>query len=294
MESIRSYLNRMVTDFAILDVVEFLLIGLVVYIVYRFLRGTRGARVFRGFVFLLITGFILVQLLASILDLQRVRIIYNVLIQLAVVAAVIIFQPELRRAMIQLGQNPLFRFFLRKEGIAFIDILCGAVERLSRDKIGAIIAIERDTGLLGLVESGKILNAELTSEMLVTIFWPGSPLHDMGVIIRQNRIVAAGCEFPLTQNPPLGPKYGARHRAAVGLSEDSDALIIVVSEETGEISIAVEGRLVEDLSIQQFRRVLTQMLVREQSSSNVASAMGLTAGAKTDKTMEEELEESEE
>jgi len=294
MESIRSYLIRMVTDFAILDVVEFLLIALVVYIVYRFLRGTRGARVFRGFVFLLIAGFILVQLLASILDLQRVRIIYNVLIQLAVVAAVIIFQPELRRAMIQLGQNPLFRFFLRKEGIAFIDILCGAVERLSRDKIGAIIAIERDTGLLGLVESGKILNAELTSEMLVTVFWPGSPLHDMGVIIRQNRIVAAGCEFPLTQNPPLGPKYGARHRAALGLSEDSDALIIVVSEETGEISIAVEGRLVENLSIQQFRRVLTQMLVREQSSSNLASAMGLTAGAKTDKTMEEELEESEE
>ena len=294
MESIRSYLERLVTDLSVLDVVEFLLIGLVVYIVYRFLRGTRGARVFRGFIFLLIAGFILVQLLAGILDLQRVQIIYKVLIQLAVVAAVIIFQPELRRAMIQLGQNPLFRFFLRKEGIAFIDILCSAVERLSRDKIGAIIAVERDTGLLGLVESGRILNAELTSEMLVTIFWPGSPLHDMGVIIRQNRIVAAGCEFPLTQNPPLGPKYGARHRAALGLSEDSDALIIIVSEETGETSIAVEGRLIENLSVQQFRRVLTQMLVREQSSANVASAMGLTAGAKTDKTMEEELEESEE
>ncbi len=294
MESIRSYLERLVTDLSVLDVVEFLLIGLVVYIVYRFLRGTRGARVFRGFIFLLIAGFILVQLLAGILDLQRVQIIYKVLIQLAVVAAVIIFQPELRRAMIQLGQNPLFRFFLRKEGIAFIDILCSAVERLSRDKIGAIIAVERDTGLLGLVESGRILNAELTREMLVTIFWPGSPLHDMGVIIRQNRIVAAGCEFPLTQNPPLGPKYGARHRAALGLSEDSDALIIIVSEETGETSIAVEGRLIENLSVQQFRRVLTQMLVREQSSSNVASALGLTAGAKTDKTMEEELEESEE
>lgn len=294
MESIRSYLNRLVTDFGLLDVVEFLLIGLVVYIVYRFLRGTRGARVFRGFIFLLIAGFILVQLLAGILNLQRVQIIYNVLIQLAVVAAVIIFQPELRRAMIQLGQNPLFRFFLKKEGLAFIDILCGAVEHLSRDKIGAIIAVERDTGLLGLVESGRILNAELTPETLVTIFWPGSPLHDMGVIIRQNRIVAAGCEFPLTQNPPLGPKYGARHRAALGLSEDSDAVVIVVSEETGEISIALEGRLIENLTVQRFRRVLTQMLVREQSSSNVASAMGLTAGAKTDKTMEEKLEESEE
>ncbi|NIA21158.1 MAG: TIGR00159 family protein [Anaerolineaceae bacterium] len=294
MESIRSYLNRLVTDFDAMDVVEFLLIALVVYTVYRFLRGTRGARVFRGFVFLLITGFVLVQLLASLLDMQRVQIIYNVLIQLAVVAAVIIFQPELRRAMIQLGQNPLFRFFLKKEGIAFIDILCGAVEHLSRDKIGAIIAVERDTGLLGLVESGRILNAELTPEMLVTIFWPGSPLHDMGVIIRQNRIVAAGCEFPLTQNPPLGPKYGARHRAALGLSEDSDAVVIIVSEETGEISIALEGRLIENLPVERFRRVLTQMLVREQSSSNVASAMGLTAGAKTDKTMEEKLEESEE
>ncbi|MBN2582411.1 MAG: diadenylate cyclase CdaA [Planctomycetes bacterium] len=286
MEAIKAYVNYRIANFSAMDVVEFVLIGLVIYSVYRFLRGTRGARVFRGFIFLLISAFILVQLLASILKMQRVQIIYNVLIQFAVVAAVIIFQPELRRALIQLGQNPLFRIFLRKQGIAFIDILSRAIEQLSRDKIGAIVAIERDTGLLGLVESGTILNAELTPNLLVTIFWPGSPLHDMGVIIRQNRVVAAGCEFPLTQNPPLGPKYGARHRAALGLSEDSDAVIIVVSEETGEVSIAVEGRLIEDLSMARFRRVLTQMLVREQSDANIANAFGLTSGRTGDKSID--------
>jgi diadenylate cyclase len=291
MEAIRAYLQYRAANFSVMDIVEFVLIGLVIYIVYRFLRGTRGARVFRGFIFLLISAFILVQLVAGILKMQRVQIIYNVLIQFAVMAAVIIFQPELRRALIQLGQNPLFRIFLRKQGIAFVDILARAVEQLSRDKIGAIIAIERDAGLTSLVESGTILNAELTPELLVTIFWPGSPLHDMGVVIRQNRIVAAGCEFPLTLNPPLGSKYGARHRAALGLSEDSDAVIIVVSEETGDVSIAVQGRLIEDLSMARFRRVLTQMLVREQSDAGIAGAFGLTAGPTPgDKSIEEKQE----
>ena len=276
MSELNSYISRLVDTFRVIDLVEFVLIGLVVYVAYRFLRGTRGARVFRGFLLLFILGFVIVQILASFLQLERVQLIYNELITLAVLAAVIIFQPELRRGLVHLGQNPLFRPFLRKQGIAFVDILTRAVERMSRDRIGAIIAVERDTGLLGLVETGTILNAELSAELLATIFWPGSRLHDMGVIVRQGRIVAAGCEFPLTQNPPLGRKYGTRHRAAIGLSEESDALVIVVSEETGEISIADEGRLIEVESAKQFRRQLIRVLVREQSRSSAASWFGLS------------------
>jgi diadenylate cyclase len=282
MSDLTTYIRRLVETFSTIDVIEFVLIGLVVYVAYRFLRGTRGARVFRGFLLAFAIGFFIVQIAASVLNLERVQIIYNELITLAVLAAVIIFQPELRRGLIQLGQNPLFRPFLRKEGIAFVDILTEAVQRMSRDKIGAIIAIERDTGLLGLVESGRLLNADLSAELLTTLFWPGSPLHDMAVIVRQNRVVAAGCELPLTQNPPLGPKYGARHRAALGLSEESDALVIVVSEETGEISIADGGRLLEMESVQDFRRRLLQALVREQSRASTASWLGLSRADKND------------
>jgi len=272
MTELKAYITRLADTFSYVDVVEFLLIGIVVYAAYRFLRGTRGARVFRGFILAFVLGFIIV----SLMRLERVQLIYNELIKLAVLGAVIIFQPELRRGLIQLGQNPLFRFFLKRQGIAFVDILTAAVERMSRNKVGAIIAIERDTGLLGLVETGTILNAELSANLLTTVFWPGSPLHDMAVIVRQNLVVAAGCELPMTQNPPLGPKYGARHRAAIGLSEESDALVIVVSEETGEMSIADGGQLIEVQSVAEFRKQLMRALVKEQSRASTASWLGLS------------------
>lgn len=280
MSELKTYISRLVDTFSYIDLLEFILIGLVVYVAYRFLRGTRGARVFRGFLLVLALGFIIVQIAANLLALERVQLIYNELIKLAVFAALIIFQPELRRGLVQLGQNPLFRPFLRQQGMAFVDILAKAVSQMSRDKIGAIIAIERDTGLTALVETGTMLNAELSSDLLTTIFWPGSALHDMGVIVRQNRIVAAGCEFPLTQNPPLGPKYGSRHRAALGLAEESDALVIVVSEETGEVSIAESGRLIELESTAEFRKQLLQLLIREQNGSSVASWLGLSDSGK--------------
>jgi diadenylate cyclase len=287
MDGLTSYITHLYDTFSYRYVLELVLIGLVVYTGYRFLRGTRGARAVRGFIVLFVVGFVIVQFLASFLQLERVQIIYNALLQLAILAAVVIFQPELRRALIQVGQNRLFRPFLRKQGTAFVDILVRAVEQMSRHKIGAIIAIERDTSLLGLVETGTILNAELSVDLLTTIFWPGSALHDMGVIVRQDRVIAAGCEFPLTQNPPLGSKYGARHRAGLGLSEDSDALVIIVSEETGEITMADSGRLIEDLSFDEFRKHLLQSLVKEQSTSSVAASLGLSKQHVADEAVNE-------
>ncbi len=287
IQEIKSYLTHLVEAFNYRDVIEFLLIGLVVFAVYRFLRGTRGGRVFRGFVLVFFLGFVIVQILASFLQLERVKIIYNELVTLAVVAGVIIFQPELRRGLVRLGQSRFFRPFLRKQGIAFVDILTEAVTRLSRDRTGAVFALERDTGLLGLVETGTILNAELSVRLLTTIFWPGSSLHDMGVIIRQNRVVAAGCQFPLTENPPLGPKYGARHRAAIGLSEESDALVVVVSEETGEVGIADNGQLIEMDSPDEFRKHLMQALVKEQPRAGIVAWLGLTETSKDANTANE-------
>lgn len=282
VSELQSYFSRLADTFGYSDIIEFVLIALVVYVAYRFLRGTRGARVFRGFLVIFVITFICVQILAGFLNLERVQLIYREISTLAIIGAIIIFQPELRRGLIQVGQNRLLRPFLKKQGMAFVDILSEAVTRMSREKIGAIIAIERDTAVLGLVETGTIINAELSADLLTTIFWPGSALHDMGVVVRQDRILAAGCEFPLTQNPPLGPKYGTRHRAALGLSEECDALIIVVSEETGEVSIAESGRLLELSSPSEFRKQLMRALVREQSRSSVASWFGLGHGPKQD------------
>jgi diadenylate cyclase len=282
LSELQAYFTRLADTFGYSDIIEFILIALVVYVAYRFLRGTRGARVFRGFLVIFVIAFICVQILAGFLNLERVQLIYREISTLAIIGAIIIFQPELRRGLIQVGQNQFFRPFLKKQGMAFVDILSEAVTRMSREKIGAIIAIERDTAVLGLVETGTLLNAELSADLLMTIFWPGSALHDMGVVVRQDRILAAGCEFPLTQNPPLGPKYGTRHRAALGLSDESDALVIVVSEETGEVSIAESGRLLELSSSGEFRKQLVRALVREQSGSSVASWFGLGHGPKRD------------
>ena len=165
----------------------------------------------------------------------------------------------------RLGENPLLRLFLREGASALIDRIVRAVAALSRNRVGAIIAVERDSSLAALAESGIPLDAELTSDLLTTIFWPGSPLHDMGVVIRSGRIAAAGCEFPLSHHAILDPHLGTRHRAAIGLTEESDALVIVVSEETGNISLATGGQLEGPLTPDQLRKRLAGLLRAAQA-----------------------------
>jgi len=260
MNDVINYLSRLVHTFRWNDALEILLIAGVVYIVYRSLRGTRGARLVRGFVFLVMLSFVIVRLASDYLHMERLRLLYEKLIPVIVIFAVILFQPELRRSLMRLGQNPLFRLFLKEGAAAFIERISRAADTLSRNKIGAIIAVERDTRLGALIEGGVELDARLSSELLTTIFWPGSPLHDMGVIIRAGRIEAAGCEFPLSRQAILDPRLGTRHRAAVGLSEESDAVVVVVSEETGKISVAVGGHLDRDLTTDALRQRLTELL----------------------------------
>jgi diadenylate cyclase len=228
--------------------------------VYRSLRGTRGARLVRGFVFLLLIIFVGVRLVSDYLHLERVQYLYDKLLLVMVGFALIVFQPELRRSLMRLGQNPLFRFFLKEGASAFVERIVRSAATLSRNRVGGIIAVERDVRLGTLIESGMPLDAQLTSELLTTIFWPGSPLHDMGVIIRGGRIAAAGCEFPLSHQAILDPHLGTRHRAAVGLTEESDAVVIVISEETGQIALAEGGRLQQDLTPEELRERLKEFL----------------------------------
>ncbi len=260
MTEILNYLGRTYETFGWTDAIEFGVIALLVYLIYRGLRGTRGARVVRGFVFLLVTSFVFLRLLSDYLHMERLRDLYRLLVPAMAFLAAIVFQPELRRSLMRLGENPLFRFFLKEGASAFVDQIARATAALSRNRVGAIIAVERETRLGALIETGTRLDAALTSELLTTIFWPGSPLHDMGVVIRGGRIAAAGCEFPLSRHAILDPHLGTRHRAAVGLSEETDAAIVVVSEESGSISLAEGGKLESAVTPDRLKERLTELL----------------------------------
>jgi len=223
--------------------------------VFRFLRGTRGAKLLQGFLVVLAVGFVLIRILAQTFRLERVAFLYENLMFYVFLGALIVFQPELRRALVRLGGTRLFRRWF-KQTTAIVDEICAAVAHMSRAHVGALIAIESQESLGALAESGVKVDAEVTSELIRTIFYPGSALHDMGMIIQGDRITAAGCQFPLTDNDLLDRQLGSRHRAAVGLSEDSNALVVIVSEETGTISVAREGKLTRGVKVEQLRAMI--------------------------------------
>jgi len=239
--------------------VELTIIWALVYIILRFLHGTRGARLVKGVALVLIIGTLSFKVLGSGASFERLNFLYRNFLGYASLALVIVFQPELRRALVRLGEARLFRGGnLRRARV--IEELLGAVSYLSKNKIGALIAIERRVGLGGLVDDGTRLHAEVSQELLNTIFWPGSALHDMGVVIQGDRVASAGVQFPLAEGEQFSSELGSRHRAAIGLSQDTDAMIIVVSEETGIISLAERGQLVRNLSLTGLRTLLVRGL----------------------------------
>jgi diadenylate cyclase len=241
--------------------IELLLIGFFVYVVVRFLRGTRGARMLKGIAVLLVVLFLIVRLIGTELKLERIDFLYGKFLLFASFAAVVVFQPEIRRALMRLGETRLFRGFASHVN-EDVEALVEAAAFLSRRKIGAVVAIEREIGLGGIAESGTRLNAELSAPLLNTIFWPNSPLHDLGVVVSNGRIMYAGVQFPLAESGELERELGSRHRAAVGMSQESDAVVLVVSEETGDISVADRGKLIRKLSPDALRQLLTQLLGR--------------------------------
>lgn len=253
--------------------IELLIIGTVVYWVMRFLRGTRGARLLRGIALVLIGVYLVIRLLAASLGLERIDFLFSKFLGIAAIAVIVVFQPELRRALMRLGETRLFRSWssqLNEE----IEQLVEAATFCSKRKIGALIAIERDVGLGGIADTGTRINADLSAALLNTIFWPNSPLHDLGVVISQGKIAYAAVQFPLAEEGTLERELGSRHRAAVGLSNESDAVVIVVSEETGDISVAERGVLMRKLTPESLRGLLAELLgaSRNKRADNVREA----------------------
>ncbi|MDP9349017.1 MAG: diadenylate cyclase CdaA [Gemmatimonadota bacterium] len=220
------------------DLLEILLVSAVIYRILLVLAGTRAIQMLLGLV--LLVG---VYFSSRVLNLRLIQYLLENVFQFGAIAALVVFQPELRSALAHLGQNRLTRLFSRMEENEVAEELAQAVEELSRAKVGAIIAIEREIGLGEYAESGTPLQARVSAPLLTSIFSPYAPLHDGAVIIRGDMVVAAGAILPLTQFPITDRSLGTRHRAALGLSEETDALVVVVSEETSTISVALRGGL---------------------------------------------------
>jgi diadenylate cyclase len=252
---------RSIRDYSYWQIaLELLLIAIVVYWVVKFLQGTRGARLLRGIGLLLISLYAIVEILEGIgFTLGRIRVLYSGFLYGVGIASIVVFQPELRRALMLLGETRLFRT-MSSQLTESIDGMVESAMFCARRKIGLLVAIERDVGLGGVAENGTLLNAELSAELLNTIFWPNSPLHDLGVIVSQGRVTYAGVQFPLAESGDLEKELGSRHRAAVGMSQESDAVVMVVSEETGDISIAERGVLYRKLTPEALRDMLEELL----------------------------------
>src|SRR5438876_3962553 len=244
------------------DVLEILILTVGIYYMFRFVRGTRGAPVVTGFLVVLL-AFVLVSFLLNLKELQYLLGAFSAAF---VVAILVIFQPELRRMLAELGTLPFFT--TAHEQRENIEIIVQTVERLADVRIGALLAIEQSIQLQEAVESGIIVDCQASPEMLETIFFPNNAIHDGGVVIKADRIALAACIFPLTQRQDLNKSLGTRHRAAIGLSEETDAVVVVVSEETGAISHAYKGQLVRGISSEELRAFLTSVLLTPAQSRN--------------------------
>lgn len=252
-------------------VIDLIVIWVVVWLIVRFLRGTRGAGVIKGLALLLIVATLGLRVIGRGVVSDRLAYLYDNFLGFVALMLVVVFQPELRRALVRLGETRFFRQGgLRKARV--VEELLEAIEYLSKNKIGMLVAIERQVGLRGVVEIGTRVDAEVSAELLKTIFWPGSALHDMGVVLRGDRVIAAGVQFPLAEGAYLPQELGSRHRAAIGLSQESDALVLVVSEETGTISVAERGELNRGLDLDQMRSILTRGMTQVTITAPAANA----------------------
>ncbi len=226
---------------------EILILWFVIYRIMLFFEGTRAIQVARGIVILTLSFFIFQRTGFQVLDWLLTK-----LFGISVIAILIIFQPEIRQGLARLGQRRLFGFSLREEEIdSMLKEIGKTVEILSNHKFGALIALEKSDSLNEYAETGVSLDAKISADLMEAIFTPNNPLHDGGLIIQNGRMVAAGCIFPLSQNQELSRIFGTRHRAALGLSDETDAIIIIVSEERQDISLVYRGKLHRDLGLEQ-------------------------------------------
>ena len=249
----------LITHIKVTDVLDIIIVGYVAYKLYELIRETRAEQLVKGIFIIVIS-----LKLSEVFNLHTVNWILKNTMTVGLIAIIIVFQPELRRILEYIGRTKL----IIKNGNDFVkqktDVINETVQAclsLSRQKIGALIVFERETGINEIVQTGTRLNADVSRELLINIFIPNTPLHDGAVVIRKNSILAAACFLPLTENKNLNKELGTRHRAALGITEKSDCLSLVVSEETGYISIAIKGKLYRDLSEERLKNMLKQNLI---------------------------------
>ncbi len=243
---------------AVVGWVEIAVLATIFYYVFQFLRGTRGMAVLSGFV---IVVMILITI-TKVFDLDALYWLVQRVLGYLAIAVVVIFQPEIRRVLAQVGsQSTSNHQALTREVVDTISMAC---VQLAERKIGALIALEREIPTGGIQSTGIKIDAEVSSELLETIFFPRTNLHDGGVVISNNRVAAASCLFPLSQQKGISSKLGTRHRAAIGITEEIDCLVVIVSEETGVISVAFNGRLRRGLDEEHLRRILTSIMSKSE------------------------------
>ncbi|HIW71709.1 MAG TPA: diadenylate cyclase CdaA [Candidatus Levilactobacillus faecigallinarum] len=249
----------------LVNVLDILVVWFVIYELIVMLRGTKAIQLFRGVILILV-----VKVVSSYFGLNTVAWLMDQVINWGVIAVIIIFQPEIRRGLEHLGRGSLF-VRMRHENEAANKMIAGldkAIQYMSKRRIGALMTIQQDTGLEDYIETGINLDAELTGELLINIFIPNTPLHDGAVIIRNNRIAVAAAYLPLSESNLIPKELGTRHRAAVGISEVTDALTIVISEETGEVSITKNNELLRGLTQEDYMKFLRHELVNEEAATN--------------------------
>jgi diadenylate cyclase len=256
-------------EFGIKDLLETLVIALVLFYLYRWIRGTFAIQAALGLLFVIVLNGVV-----SLLGFTTLNFMLRSILDVGVLAVFIIFQPEIRKLLYSLGQNTTFDRFIGSSGADdVIEEVIEAVKIMAQTKTGALVVFARSSSLQDLVDVGVKLDARVNSQLLQTIFQKETPLHDGAVVIRNNRIVAASCYLPISQNPNISSVFGTRHRAAVGISETNNVFVIVVSEETGRISIAKNGALTSGLSIQKLRTEMEKSLGEEKGSD-----MGFSSG----------------
>ena len=263
MQTLIDYCRRVASYDWWVVCIELFLIGIVVYWAVDFLEGTRGERLFRGVTYVLIAGVLILHLISARYGFERLEYLYKGFLVAVLVIAVSAFQPELRRALMRLGQSAGGGFLVgpSRQVVRTVEEIVSAVTELAAAKTGAIIVIERRVALGEFIETGVRLEANVTAELLKTIFYPGTILHDMAVVIRGDKAIAAGVQLPLAEPGTVnGFELGSRHRAAVGITAGSDALCIVVSEETGIVSLASDGKLERNFGTDELREALIKAI----------------------------------
>ena len=259
-----------------LDLVDILIVAFLIYQLLQFIRGTHAVQMALGALVL-----VLLYWLSQLLHLETVNWLLRTFMPYLVFGIIVVFQSEIRKVLAQLGKTPLPGVFGSPRTEEVIDELVLAGTTLAAQRTGAIVVIERDMGLRSYIETGIALDAYVTYDLLISIFNPGTPLHDGAVIVQGNRVAAAACFLPLTVNPQLSRELGSRHRAAIGVTEDTDALAVVVSEETGVISLVVGGRIRRELDGASLKSALLDVLEVEQAPTPAAaSAPGVPAREK--------------